>query len=97
MKNTNTETMIELVAKALTFKYDKDKTAPGVLVSQLKNGKWYVSAVRHKDAFGRGKEVAFKASGETVSDALMDLAKLITASDNKPLNPVDELRSLLSN
>jgi hypothetical protein len=97
MKSMNTETMIELVAKALTFKFDKDKTAPGVLVSQLKNGKYYASAVRYKSAFGRDKEVAFKASGETISEAINGLAKMIVAGSEKPTNPVDELRDLVSN
>ena len=71
--------MIELVAKALTWKFSEDKTAPGVVVSQLRNGAWYASAVRYKKGWAKDKQIAFKAEGETIR-SINELAKLIVSA-----------------
>jgi hypothetical protein len=97
--NTNTNTnMLDLLAKAVSFTFKDDKTSPGITVSQIKDGTWYASAVRYKKAFAKGeKEVAFKARGETSTEALTELAKQIVAATNTPKNPVEELANFVSN
>jgi hypothetical protein len=88
--------LLDLVAKALTYKYNDDPTAPSVIVSQLKNGDWYSSAVRYLKPFGGERKVVFKAQGDTSTEALRNLAQQIT-QDGKQINPIDQLRSVVSN
>lgn len=97
MKNLSAEKLMDLICNAVSFKYADDQTSPGLTVSKLKNGVYYVSVVRYKRAFGQDKVVAFKAqSTSSLVEALTDLAKQVAEDGAQKRNPLDELRASVS-
>lgn len=91
----STETLIKSINEAIDFKFPKDMTAPGLLISKLRNGKAYVSVNRFKGPFGQDKEVVCASTQNSLADALKDVAAQIVADDTIARTPVDELRDQL--
>jgi hypothetical protein len=97
MKATKTisiENLLQSIMEAVQFKFPNDPSAPGVLVSRLKNGEIYVSVVRFKAAFGKEKTVQYKAKEKTLGKALENIATQIV-SDTVAKNPIEQLRDQL--
>lgn len=92
MRVNTVESLLGLVTEAIQFKFSSDPSSPGVLVSKLRNGETYVSVVRFMAAFGKDKEVAYKAKESTLLAALENVAKQIVADTTVKRNPVEELR-----
>ncbi len=67
--------MSDLIRICLDLKavFSKDPSAPGVTVSNLPNGRWYVSALRYTQPMGKGKVVLAKAQGLDLQSALSTL------------------------
>lgn len=97
MKNLSAEKLMDLICNAISYKFADDQTSPGLTISKLKNGIYYVSVVRYKSAFGKDKIVEFKAQSTlSLIDALNMLAKQIVDDGSQKRNPLDELRAQMS-
>lgn len=97
MKTQTVESLLGLITEAIQFKFSSDPSSPGVLVSKLRNGEVYVSVVRFMAAFGKDKEVAYKAKETTLLAALENVAKQIVSDNTTKRNPLEELRAQLGN
>lgn len=53
-----------------------DPSSPGVLVSFLPDGRWYLSIQRYTKAYGEGKVIICKTTGPTFDKALRNLCIL---------------------
>jgi hypothetical protein len=89
----NIDTLLDLITAAVEFKFSADPSAPGVLVSKLRNGNYYVSVLRFLSPFGKDKEVVFKSENKKLIAALDDIALQIVAKEQLYRNPIDELRA----
>lgn len=88
------DVLLDKIAKAVSYAYRDDKTAPGVVVSSLKKG-YYCSVVRYSQAFAKGKQVVCKARGDELKATLRDLATQFVAISDQPKDPVQELGDLV--
>lgn len=86
----NTEVLLDKLAKAVSFKFKDDKTAPGVTISVLKKG-YYCSVVRYSGAFAKGKEVICSAKANTMATAIEETAKLFLTKVLPVRDPLQEL------
>lgn len=86
----DTQNLIDKIVKAISHQYKTDKTVPGLQIALVKHG-YYVSIVRYAKPFGKEKSVAFKARGDTLNAALLDLAMQFCRDNPFPRNPVYEL------
>lgn len=91
---SNTEQLMEKLAKAVSYQYRDDKTAPGLVVSSLKKG-YYCSVVRYSQAFAKGKQVVCNARGDDLPTVLKDLAGKFLTINAGPRDPVQELGALV--
>lgn len=89
-----TDTLMDKLTKAVSFKFREDKTAPGIVVSALKKG-YYCSVVRYSQAFAKGKQVVCNARGEDLRGTLKDLATKFVSLTDRPKDPVQELGDLV--
>ena len=85
-----TDKLIELITKAMTFKWKSDPSKPGLIISYLGSKGYYVAVHRFTSAFGKDKVVELSATNLVLEDALADLADRLT-EDAEGLNPVQEL------
>jgi hypothetical protein len=92
VKEKSIDTLLELITAAVQFKFASDPSAPGVLVSKIRNGNIYVSVLRFMSPFGKDKEVAYKAEEKSLLLALESVALQIVAQDRLYRNPMDDLR-----
>ncbi len=90
-----TDQLMEKLTKAVTYKFGDDKTAPSIIVSELKKGGYYCSVVRYGGPFARDKKVVCKARGTDLPSALKELAVKFVAMAVEPKNPVQELSALV--
>ncbi len=86
--------MVKLT-KAVSYRFADDKTAPSVIISELKKGGYYCSVVRYGGPFARDKKVVCKAQGVDLPTALKELATKFVAIAVEPKNPVQELNELV--
>lgn len=91
---SNTDILMDKLTKAVSYKYQDDKTAPGVVVSALKKG-YYCSVVRYSQAFAKGKQVVCNARADDLPSALKELATKFVAISAQPKDPVQELGALV--
>jgi len=91
----DTDQLLNKLTNAVSYRFNEDKTSPGVTVSRLKSG-YYCSVVRYEGAFGKDKQVVCKARGDSLSSALELLARSFVAMSNQPKNPVQELEELVA-
>lgn len=67
--------LLQELIQSVVLKYPDDPSAPSVVLSWLEDRqRWYASAVRYTEKFGRGKVVMCSATGESLEEALMLLA-----------------------
>lgn len=90
----STDKLVELITKAIAFKYPKDGTRPGLTISLLNNNVYYVSIVRH-NVEGKTKVVAYKTQSPSLEFSLRDIAKQLVA-DVEPKNPLEVLAQSIS-
>lgn len=90
----NTEVLFEKLTKAVSFLYAEDPTSPGVLVSSLRNGEFYVSIQRFKKSGGKDKVIVFKTNNTSLRNALLGAASFLTSQKPDSVNPLDELKQL---
>jgi len=91
---SNTDQLIEKLTSAVSYKFREDKTAPSVVVSQLKKG-YYCSVVRYNGAFAKDKKVVCNARGADLPGTLKELANKFLVVAAEPKNPVQELGELV--
>lgn len=91
---SNTDQLIEKLTSAVSYKFREDKTAPSVVVSQLKKG-YYCSVVRYGGAFAKDKKVVCNARGADLPGTLKELANKFLVVAAEPKNPVQELGELV--
>lgn len=65
--------VLDLLGTAVAAEHPSDPSAPGVLVSSLKDG-WYASVVRFREPFGAGKFVVCSARHATLPGVVAALA-----------------------
>lgn len=92
----NTEVLLDKLAKAVSFKFKEDKTAPGVTVSVLKKG-YYCSVVRYSGAFAKGKVVVCAAKADTMNGAIEEAARVFLTKTVVVRDPLQELDAQLRN
>lgn len=93
----DTDTLIDKLTEAATFRFKEDKTCPGVTISKIKNNKgYYCSIVRYDGAFAKGKEVICKVRAQKLSEALLSLAQKFVSLSVTPKDPVQQLSDELS-
>lgn len=85
----STDKLVELITKAIAFKYPKDATRPGLTISLLNNKYYYVSVVRH-NIDGKVKVVAHKSQNLSLENSLKQVAQQLVA-DVEPKNPLEVL------
>ncbi len=86
------ELLVKL-SKAASYAFKDDATAPGVLVSHLKDGRVYASVVRYGAKFPRGKMVVCNVYSDDFDAALKTLSELFLAKVSvAPTNPLEDLR-----
>ena len=90
----NTQVLLDTLIKAVSFKYKDDTTSPGVTISRLKKS-YYCSVVRYSGSFAKGKVVVCKAEGNTLDDALQNLAVTFLSSAKVQPDPLQELDTLV--
>jgi hypothetical protein len=84
------DALLARLAKAVSYVYRDDKTAPGVVVSELKKG-YYCSVVRYSQAFAKGKQVVCNARGTDLPGTLKELANKFLVINPPQRDPVQEL------
>lgn len=89
-----TDQLMEKLTNAVSYKFREDKTAPGIVVSQLKKG-FYCSVVRYGGAFAKDKKVVCNARGVDLRTTLKELATKFLVVAAEPKNPVQELGELV--
>ena len=67
--------MLETLVQAVVTAYPNDASTPGVLVSLLTSGDWYVAVLRYREKFGGGKYNVCSAKAKGAGDAIEQLAK----------------------
>ena len=87
----NVELLMKKLTAAITYSFPTDGTAPGLVLSSLKDGRSYASIVRY---IGADKIVVKNAYGSCFKDCLLELARYVENLD-KQKNPIDELRDFL--
>lgn len=87
----DTKVLIEKLTKALSFKYPNDRMMPGVTISYLRSGEFYVSLLRYTPE----KSVIYKNQSVDLSTALMNAAKFLTR-EKAERNALDELNDALN-
>jgi len=90
----NTETLIDKITNAISFKFKDDHTTPGLTISKLKNG-YYCSVIRYTGPIAQGKVVVCKARASNLDDALKAVAQEFLSQNNQPKDPVQELGDLV--
>lgn len=90
----DTQVLLDKLTKAVSFKFNEDKTAPGVTVSSLKKG-YYCSVVRYSGAFAKGKVVVCSAHADTLDGAIEMAAKLFLTQVAVTRDPLQELDAQL--
>lgn len=78
-----------LFLEALEKFYPDDKTSPGVIVSKLRSGEFYVAIHRYHQAYGEGRQVVMAQKHADLKTAIRNLASAWVES------PVHELRRSL--
>ncbi len=74
----STDNLVELIIKAISFKYPKDAMRPGLTTAVLNSGEFYVSVVRH-NIDGKVKLVVMKAQSLSFEACLKEIARKLTA------------------
>lgn len=87
----NTEELFAKLTKAIAYLYSEDPTVPGLLVSSLRNGTFYVSVQRFLKSGAKEKVVVFKTTNDNLYNALLDVANWVVCQ-SVHTNPIDELR-----
>jgi hypothetical protein len=85
----STDNLVELIVKAISYKYPKDAMRPGLTTAVLNNGEFYASIIRH-NVDGKVKLVVMKAQAPTLDACLKSLAKQLTNGE-VPKNPLELL------
>ena len=85
----------EKLIKAITYYFNNDATTPGIVVSHLKSGMFYVSIVRYGSSFSRGKKVVCKVENTNLVNALTELSEKFLKIAQPKTDPVSELKSLI--
>lgn len=88
------EKLVELITQAISYKYPKDATRPGLTVSFLNNKRFYCSVVRH-NVDGKSKVVVCNTNASTLENALKEISKLLV-QDILPKNPLETLSAFIS-
>lgn len=71
----DTDDVLALLLRSIQQDWSDDPSLPGVLVSYLgRDGGWYASIVRFKQALGGGKYVVINRRGKTFEEAVRGLA-----------------------
>lgn len=89
---TNDE-LLDLLTQAVSFKYPTDAVRPGVIVSSLRNGSYYVAVHRFGNTV-KNKEIVHKATCISLSEALKKVSVQVVGKQGT--NPVDKLRDALA-
>lgn len=96
MKNlTKTKEYIDLITKSITFLYRNDHTCPGITISHLKNGDFYLSISRYHGAFARDKQIIFKERSNNLEAVLKKTAEFVV-SQEKTDSPISQLKKILN-
>jgi hypothetical protein len=90
-----TERLLKLATKALCFRYGSDPTQPSIVISHLRNNRFYISVVRYGQAFAKEKRVVYKTQHADFDQALHSVATWIAGQDDRRDNPLEELREFL--
>lgn len=69
--------MLEDIVKKIAENFPDDPSQPSLVLSVLKNGKYYGSVVRYTESFGGGKQVAFKCVADTVDEILKKIEEVL--------------------
>lgn len=85
----STDNLVELIVKAISYKYPKDAMRPGLTTAVLNSGEFYASIIRH-NVDGKVKLVVMKAQAPTLDACLKNLAKQLT-NGAVPKNPLELL------
>lgn len=93
MDTKNADQLFSLITKSLNFIFDKDHTKPGLLISRVK-GKFYLSVHRYKKAFGKEKDIVFKATHSDLGEALRMVAEYIVHQECQD-NPIEQLKAFV--
>lgn len=88
----STKELIDKITKALSFKFPNDRMMPGITISHLKNGNFYVSLLRHNP----NKKVIHKYQDPDLDVALSTVGRFLLESEVRDLNPLDELSNVLN-
>lgn len=91
--NSKTDEYVKLIAESLTFLYGDDMTCPGIILSRLKNGNYYVSLSRYDSAFGKGRRIIYKSQAADMEEVLKNAAEYIVKQ--KVDNPISALSELI--
>lgn len=94
MKATKTDDYLNLITKSLTYLYNDDKTCPGITISSLRNGDFYISLSRYDGAFARSRQIIFKDRSNNLENLLKKTAEFIV-SQEKNDNPISQLQKIL--
>ena len=95
MNEPSHEEYIKLITQSLTHLYGKESmSAPGMIISNLKNGSFYVSLSTYDGAFGKGRRIIYKTQSKNLDDALKDTATFLV-TQTKTKNPIEILKKLL--
>lgn len=85
--------LLELLTQAVSFKYPTDAVRPGVIVSSLRNGQFYVAVHRYGSTV-KNKEIVHKATCANLGEALKKVSTQVVGKQSQD-NPVDKLRAAL--
>ena len=89
-------TLLDLLVTAVEYRFPNDPSSPGVIVSKIKNGRYYVSIVRYTEAYGQGKTMIHQATEENLLTALEQIThQFIFLNENKG-NPFEELKKYIA-
>lgn len=69
--------MLEEIVKKIAENFPDDPSQPSLVLSALKNGKYYGSVVRYTESFGGGKQVTFKTMKDTVDEVLKAIMEVL--------------------
>lgn len=71
--------ILELLNKAVTEEFVRDSSAPGVLISWLPSGEWYVAIHRYTHKLGNGRQVVCSSRGEDLEKVILKVAAAFNA------------------
>lgn len=94
-KTNIAEEYLNLITKSLTYLYKDDKTCPGITLSRLRNGDFYISISRYDGAFARDKRIIFKDRSSSLDSLLKNAAEFIVVQE-KTDNPISQLQKIIN-